>query len=44
VNRTLRALGVVLMFVSLRVLAVDITVLPNEELQKRYEALTHELR
>ena len=25
-------------------LAIDITVLPNEELQQRYEALTHEFR
>ena len=30
--------------VSLRALAVDITVLPDEKLQQRYEALTHELR
>ena len=29
---------------ALQVAAIDITVLPNEELQKRYEALTHEFR
>jgi cytochrome c-type biogenesis protein CcmH len=29
---------------SLLARAVDVTVLPNEELQQRYEALTHELR
>jgi cytochrome c-type biogenesis protein CcmH len=27
-----------------RVLAIDITVLPDEKLQQRYEALTHEFR
>jgi cytochrome c-type biogenesis protein CcmH len=32
------------MALSLRALAVDITVLPDEKLQQRYEALTHELR
>jgi cytochrome c-type biogenesis protein CcmH len=41
-SHVLRA--VALMFVALRVLAVDITVLPDEQLQQRYEALTHELR
>jgi cytochrome c-type biogenesis protein CcmH len=30
--------------VSARVFAVDITVLPDEKLQQRYEGLTHELR
>jgi cytochrome c-type biogenesis protein CcmH len=29
---------------SMSALAVDITVLPNEELQQRYEHLTHQLR
>ena len=29
---------------SLHALAIDITVLPNEELQRRYQALTHEFR
>jgi cytochrome c-type biogenesis protein CcmH len=29
---------------STRALAVDITVLPTEELQQRYESLTHQLR
>jgi len=43
-TRVLRAIAVVLLFGSLRALAVDITVLPNEQLQQRYEALTHELR
>jgi cytochrome c-type biogenesis protein CcmH len=43
-NRRLRIIGMVAMLVSLRALAVDITVLRNEQLQKRYEALTHELR
>jgi cytochrome c-type biogenesis protein CcmH len=37
--------GLVLALVfSLRALAVDPTTLPNEQLQQRYEALTHELR
>jgi cytochrome c-type biogenesis protein CcmH len=34
----------VLLLVSGAALAVDTTVLPNPELQQRYEALTHELR
>jgi cytochrome c-type biogenesis protein CcmH len=36
----------VLLLVTLatRAMAIDITVLPNEELQRRYEGLTHELR
>ena len=29
---------------ALQAAAIDITVLPNEELQQRYEALTHEFR
>lgn len=43
-TRVLRVIAVALTFVSLRVLAVDITVLPNQQLQQRYEALTHGLR
>jgi len=38
-------LGVVLAWViSARAFAIDITVLPTDELQQRYEGLTHELR
>ena len=37
-------LALLALAVSGRVFAVDITVLPNEELQQRYEGLTHELR
>jgi cytochrome c-type biogenesis protein CcmH len=44
VTRVLRFIAVAMLFVSLRALAVDITVLPNEQLQQRYEALTHGLR
>lgn len=33
-----------LLVVSLASPAIDVTVLPNEELQARYKALTHELR
>jgi cytochrome c-type biogenesis protein CcmH len=41
----LRFAGVVLALgVSLHALAVDPTTLPDERLQQRYEALTHELR
>jgi cytochrome c-type biogenesis protein CcmH len=43
-SRKLRVVAVAMLLVSLRAPAVDITVLPNEQLQKRYEALTHELR
>jgi cytochrome c-type biogenesis protein CcmH len=43
-KRLLRVIAVAMMFASLRAPAVDITVLPNEQLQQRYEALTHELR
>jgi cytochrome c-type biogenesis protein CcmH len=43
-SRMLRAVAVTVIFLSVRALAVDITVLPNEQLQQRYEALTHELR
>jgi cytochrome c-type biogenesis protein CcmH len=41
----LRFLGTVLALVCcVSALAVDPTTLPNEQLQQRYEALTHELR
>jgi len=33
-----------LLLLSLRAFAIDITVLPNEQLQHRYQALTHEFR
>ena len=33
-----------LLLLSLRAFAIDITVLPNEQLQRRYQALTHEFR
>jgi cytochrome c-type biogenesis protein CcmH len=43
--RPLRGLGVlVAMCLSLAAVAVDITILPNEQLQQRYDALTQELR
>ena len=38
------ALLVTTLLVSMRVLAIDTTVLPDAEKQARYEALTHELR
>lgn len=41
---TLGLLGLLAMLHTDRALAVDTTVLPNEELQARYEALTQELR
>ncbi len=37
-------LALLALAVSSRVFAVDITVLPDEALQQRYEGLTHELR
>ncbi len=37
-------LALLALAVSGRVFAVDITVLPDAELQRRYEGLTHELR
>jgi cytochrome c-type biogenesis protein CcmH len=37
-------LAVAWMAISLTARAVDTTVLPNEQLQQRYEGLTHELR
>jgi cytochrome c-type biogenesis protein CcmH len=40
----LMCLALLALAVSARVFAVDITVLPDEELQQRYEGLTHELR
>ena len=40
----LMCLALLVLAVSSHVFAVDITVLPNEELQQRYEGLTHELR
>jgi len=43
-TRALRVVTLLTMLFSLRVLAVDITVMPNEQLQQRYENLTHELR
>ena len=43
--KPLRVLGVLVgLCLSLAVSAVDITVLPDERLQQRYEALTQELR
>jgi cytochrome c-type biogenesis protein CcmH len=36
--------SVALLLICAGAFAVDTTVLPNETLQKRYEALTHELR
>jgi len=42
VTRTVFAMWVLAF--SLRAFAIDITVLPNEELQRRYQALTHEFR
>jgi len=38
------ALLITTLLVSMRVLAIDTTVLPDAEKQARYEALTHELR
>ena len=46
-NRTTRLRGIVLLAAlawSVCALAVDITVLPNEQLQQRYEELTRQLR
>ena len=40
----LMCLALLALAVSSRVFAVDITVLPDEALQQRYEGLTHELR
>jgi cytochrome c-type biogenesis protein CcmH len=40
----LLCLALLALAMSGRVFAVDITVLPDEELQQRYEGLTHELR
>jgi cytochrome c-type biogenesis protein CcmH len=37
-------LALSILALSTRALAVDITVLPTEELQQRYESLTHQLR
>ena len=38
------ALAACTLALALQAAAIDITVLPNEELQQRYEALTHEFR
>ena len=40
----MKRLWVALLLVSSAAFAVDTTVLPDPELQQRYEALTHELR
>jgi cytochrome c-type biogenesis protein CcmH len=40
----LMCLALLALAMSGHVFAVDITVLPDEELQRRYEGLTHELR
>ena len=40
----LMCLALLALALSVRVSAVDITVLPDEALQQRYEGLTHELR
>jgi cytochrome c-type biogenesis protein CcmH len=42
--RSFRLLAVLTLALSAPVLAIDITVMPTDELQARYEALTHELR
>lgn len=41
---TLQMLALLLLSLSWRAFAIDITVLPNEELQRRYQSLTHEFR
>lgn len=41
---SLRLLAVLMFALSVPVLGIDITVMPTDELQARYEALTHELR
>jgi cytochrome c-type biogenesis protein CcmH len=41
---TRQILALLLLSLSLRAFAIDITVLPNEQLQRRYQALTHEFR
>lgn len=44
-QRGLRVLGALLAIqLATHALAIDITVLPTDELQQRYEGLTHELR
>jgi cytochrome c-type biogenesis protein CcmH len=42
--RRAHALALFALLVALPAFAIDITVLPNAELQARYENLTHELR
>ena len=43
-NAFVRLGAVLLLMLSVRAFGVDTTLLPSEALQKRYEALTHELR
>ncbi len=43
-RRTRSWLAGLLLLASLPIVAIDVTVLPNAELQARYKALTHELR
>ena len=42
--RTIGSLAALGMMLALRAVAIDITVLPDEQQQVRYENLTHELR
>jgi cytochrome c-type biogenesis protein CcmH len=43
-SRTRRAALLLTLFAARLAFAIDITVLPDEKLQQRYEALTHEFR
>jgi cytochrome c-type biogenesis protein CcmH len=44
VRRTVRTAAALLLTICAGAFAVDTTVLPSEALQRRYDALTHELR